>query len=46
MNTKCTEKNENPFFARLNKLKRVVHLVSSVFNKNYLCVFAPLRFFY
>ena len=28
-------KNENPF----------VHLVSSVFNKNYLCVFAPLRLF-
>ncbi len=24
-------KNENPFFARLNKLKQVVHLVSSVF---------------
>ena len=38
-------KNENPFFARLNKLKQVVHLVSSVFNKNYLCVFAPLRLF-
>ena len=38
-------KNDNSFFARLNKLKQVVYLVSSVFNKYFLCASAPLRFF-
>ena len=38
-------KNENPFFARLNKLKQVVHLVFSVFNKYFLRASAPLRLF-
>jgi hypothetical protein len=38
-------KNENPFFARLNKLKQVVHLVSSVFKISpRLCASAFLFF--